>query len=111
MDVSPFMLPDEVSYYQTIVGEMRWMVELGRVDISVEVSQLSSFLVMPHKGHMVSTLHIMYYLRIKHNSLLLLGPSYNYINLSEFKSYENWTAFYGDAVEAKTRNAPKPLCK
>ena len=44
MDVSPLLSPDEESYFQTIIGVMRWMVELGRIDIAVEVSQISSFL-------------------------------------------------------------------
>ena len=35
MDLSPLLLPDEASYFQTIIGIMRWMVELGRIDISV----------------------------------------------------------------------------
>ena len=65
---------------------MRWMVKLGRVDIAVEVYQLSFFLSIPRRGHMVSDLHIISYLRIKHNYLLVLDPSYADINLSEFKS-------------------------
>ena len=72
MDVSPLLWPDKASYYQTIIGVMRWMVKLGCVDISVEVSQLSSFIDMPRKRHMVSTLHIMSYLGIRHSSLLVL---------------------------------------
>ena len=42
MDVSPLFSPDEASNFQTIIGVMMWMVELGRIDIYVEVSQLSS---------------------------------------------------------------------
>ena len=87
------------------------MVELGRVDIDVEVSQISSFLEMPCKVHMVSALHTTSYLIIRHNYCLVLDPSYTDINLSEFKSDENWTAFYGEAKESKPHNAPKPLGK
>ena len=68
---------------------MRWMFELGHVDIAVEVSQLSSFLAMPRKGHMVSALNIMSYLRINHNYCLVLDPSYADINLSDFNSNNN----------------------
>ena len=75
MDVSQLLLPDEASYFQTIIGVMRWMVELGRIDISVELSQLSSFLAMPRQVHLVNALHIMYYLKIKHNSRLGLDTS------------------------------------
>ena len=59
MDVSPLLLPDEAYYFQTIIGVMRWMVELGRIDIAVEVSQLSSFLAMPRQGHLVNAMYIM----------------------------------------------------
>ena len=111
MDVSPLLSPDEASYFKTIIGVMRWMVELGRIDIAVEVSQLSSFLAMPRQGHLVNALNIMYYLKIKHNSRLVLDPSYPGIDMSEFKSNENWAPFYGDVQEEKTLNAPKPLGK
>ena len=90
---------------------MRWMVELGRIYIAVEVSQLSSFLAMPRQGHLVNALHIVSYLKIKHNSRLVLDPSYPGIDVSEFKSNENWAPFYGNGQEANPLNAPKPLGK
>ena len=37
MDLSPLLLPDEASYFQNIIVVMRWMVELGRIDIAVKV--------------------------------------------------------------------------
>ncbi len=47
MDTTPVLDPDEASYFQTIIGVMRWMVELGRVDIAVKVLQLPLFLTIP----------------------------------------------------------------
>ena len=87
------------------------MVELGSFDIYVEFSQISLLLFMPRKGHMVSALHIMSYLRIRNNSRLVLDLSYADIKLSEFNSDKNWDAFYGDVKEANPHNAPKPLGK
>ena len=109
MYVSPLLLPDEASYFQTIIGVMRWMVELGIIYIAVEVSELSYFLFMPRQEHMVNALHIMPYLKIKHNSRFVLDPSYPGVNMFEFKSNENWAPFYGDVQESKPLNAPKPL--
>ena len=40
MDVSPLLFPDEASYYQTIIGLMRWVVKLGHVDNAVEASHI-----------------------------------------------------------------------
>ena len=87
---------------------MMWMVELGRIDIAVEVSQISSFLAMPRQGHIVNALHIISYLKIKHNSRLVLDPSYPGIYMSEFNSNDNWEHLYGYGQEAKPHNAPKP---
>ena len=53
----------------------------------------------------------MSYLKIKHNSSLVLDPSYPGIDMSEFNSNENWAPLYGDVQEAKPLNAPKPLGK
>ena len=111
MGVSPLLSPVEASYFLTIIGVMRWMVELGRIDIAVEVSQLSSFLAMPRQGNIVTALHIMYYLKIWHNSKLVLNPSYPGIDMYDFNSNENWASFYGDVQEDKTLNFPKPLGK
>jgi hypothetical protein len=41
---------------------MRWMVELGCIDIATEVSMLSSYLACPCEGHLENALHVMGYL-------------------------------------------------
>ena len=46
LDVSPELDAEEVSYYQSLIGLLRWIVELGRVDICLEVSMLSSHLAL-----------------------------------------------------------------
>ena len=50
LDVSPVLDPTEAVYYQSLVGVLCWMVELGRVEICLEVSIMSSWLAMPRKG-------------------------------------------------------------
>jgi hypothetical protein len=47
---------------------MRWMVELGQIDIVTKISMLSSYLACPRKGHLEIALHDMGYLKLKHNS-------------------------------------------
>ena len=47
MDVSPPLDPEMASYYQSIIGIMRWMIELGRIDICTKVSMLSSHNAYP----------------------------------------------------------------
>ena len=88
-DVSSELGAEDASYYQSIIGILRWMVELGRIDIATKVSTLSSYLVMPRRGHMQGALHIMPYLRAKHNSRLVLDSSYLEIDMSEFHGERN----------------------
>ena len=53
IDVSPELNVMDVAYYQSLIGVIRLMVELGRVDICTEVSMLSSCLVLPREGHLL----------------------------------------------------------
>ena len=39
--------PAEASHFQSTIGIMRWMAEIGRIDIAIEVSLLSSRLAYP----------------------------------------------------------------
>ena len=52
LDVSEVLLPSDAYYYQSPNGILRWIVELGCVDICLEVSMMSSHLALQRKGHM-----------------------------------------------------------
>jgi hypothetical protein len=58
-DLSDILDPECSSFYQHLIGVMRWMVELGRIDIATEISMLSSYLACPRKGHLENALHVM----------------------------------------------------
>ena len=47
LDATPYCNNDQVGVYQSMVGVLRWIVELGRIDIQLEVSLLSQYLVQP----------------------------------------------------------------
>jgi hypothetical protein len=67
-DLSDILDPECLSFYQHLIGVMRWMVEFGRIDIVTKISSLSSYLACPRKGHLENALHIMGYLKLKHIS-------------------------------------------
>ena len=86
------------------------MIEIGRIDIATEVSLLSSYLAYPREGHLEAALHIMGYLKQRHNTRLVFDPTIPDINLSQFPKYD-WTEFYGDVSEALPPDMPEPLGK
>jgi hypothetical protein len=85
VDVSPELGVTETAYYQSLVGILRWIVELGRVDICCEVSMLSSHLALPRQGHLLQLYHIFAYLKKYHNTEMVFDPSDPVIDESLFE--------------------------
>lgn len=90
IDVSRELVGDEASYYQSLIGILRWIVELGRVDICLEVSLMSSHLALPREGHLEALFHIFAYLRKYHNAEMLFDPSLPHVDPSAFQR-QDWT--------------------
>jgi hypothetical protein len=42
MDTTPTLNPELASWYASLIGMLRWMVEIGRVDIITEVLKMAS---------------------------------------------------------------------
>ena len=68
IDITPELVPEDSAYLHSLIGVLKWIVELGRIDINVEVSMLSSHLVLPREGHMQELFHIFAYLKKHLNS-------------------------------------------
>ena len=47
--VSPAFRQDEASHYQFLIGVMRWMMEIGCIDINTEVSLIPLYVAMPRQ--------------------------------------------------------------
>jgi hypothetical protein len=110
MDISDPLDPKYLLFYQHLIGVMRWMVELGRVDIATKISLLSSHLAYPCMGHLEVALHVMGYLKQKHNTQLVFDLTYPTIDMDSFPQYD-WTEFYGNVKEAIPSHMPTPLGK
>ena len=80
LDISPELQPTEATYYQSLIGILRWIVELGRVDICLEVLMVSSHLALPREGHLSQVLQIFSHLQKYHNSEMVFDPSDPVIN-------------------------------
>ena len=108
LDVTEELDDVGVAKFQGYIGTFRWMIELGRLDILTEVSQLSSFQAMPWKGHLEACYSIFAYLRKHPNMAIIFHPSRMTTKESRFQSHD-WHDFYGDRVEELLSDMPKPL--
>ena len=105
-DMTDPLDPDRASYYRTMIGVMRWMVEIGRIYIATECSLLSSHLEYIREGHFGCSLHMMSYLKWKHNFRLFFDPRYLDIDFDTFNDGAEWKTFYGDVTKAIPPTAP-----
>ena len=105
------------TYYQNLIGVLRWVVELGRIDINYEVSVLSQYLCNPRTGHLAQALHVFKYLDIHKENFICFDPTYvdleepvNDLNSPETRA-RVMKEFYPDAEEKIPPNAPEPRGK
>ena len=107
LDVTPELGEAEASYYHTLIGVLRWIVELGRVDIDVEVSMMSSHLALPREGHLKELYHIFAYLKARPNAEMVFDPTPINPDMSLFPK-EDWSySAYG--YESLKEELPKDM--
>jgi hypothetical protein len=95
IDVTPELGEADASYYHTLIGVLRWIVELGCVDIDVEVSMMSSHLALPREGHLKELYHIFAYLKAHPNAEMVFDPTPVEIDMSLFERQDWLYSTYG----------------
>jgi hypothetical protein len=106
LDVSNYCNDEEANYFQQHIGVLRWTIELGRIDITAEVSMLAAFTAAPHQGHLQALFHIFAYLSKHDQSKLVFNDGY--IKITD-EVEADWTSFYPDANEHIPTNMTEAL--
>ena len=111
--MTPELEPTEASFYASLIGMLRWIVDLGCINICLEVSMMPSHLALPREGHLKEVLHMFAHLKKYHNSELVFDPSDSLIEEGLFDR-QDWTnSEFGHVAGEKelTGNAPPPRGK
>ena len=104
VDTSELLNDDDANYYQSLIGILQWTVELGRIDIAVEVGMLSTFMCSPREGHLQQALHIFAYLE-KHMRSKLVFDS----DIIDFSDY-NWIEATGPNFIRMRKSLSPTIC-
>jgi hypothetical protein len=110
LDVSPELGPSEALYFMSLIGVLRWIVELGRIDVCLECSLLLSHLALPREGHIQQLFQIFAYLKKYHNTEMVYNPSDPTIDESNFE-LRDWTSSEFGHLQGKEEvppNMPEP---
>lgn len=108
LDASPELNGERLSYYQGLIGVLRWICELGRIDILMPVSLMSRFLASPREGHLEQLFHIFAYLKAHERSTMVFDDTIPLFDEDRF-SLHDWDEYYPGANEAIPHDAPEAL--
>ena len=107
LDTSPELKTEGLQRYQELIGILHWAVELGRINMLLETSLMSTHLALPRRGHLEQLHHIFGYLKMNPKRKLFFDPQHPNIDERAFKEHD-WYEFYRDAKERLPSDSPKP---
>ena len=102
--MSPVLEDDQANYYQNTVGQLIWAVELGWIDINLEISLLPHYITQPRHGNIEQVFHTLSFLKSHAKSKLVLDPFKNDFD-GKFTAYD-WEDLYGEVQEDFPENVP-----
>jgi hypothetical protein len=105
LDVSPELQPTDAACHMSLIGMLRWIVALGRVDVCLEYSMLSSHLALPREGHLHQLFQVFACLKKHHNAEMVCDPSNPVIDESAFEQ-KDWTSSEFGQIQGKEELPP-----
>ena len=109
LDTSEIIEGDMAAIYLTMVGQLQWLVTLGRFDIHAQVATMSRFRGSPRQGHMDRLKRIYSYaIRTKDYAIRFRTdqPDYSFLPDQDF----DWTySVYGNVQKLLPDDMPEPL--
>ncbi len=111
LDTSELMDMEETKIYQSLIGALQWVVQIGRWDVMTAIVTLSRFRAAPRKGHLDRVKRIFGYLRkMKHGAVRIRTEKPDYSDVPEIH-YDWEYTIYNGAEETIPEDAPRPLGK
>ena len=93
-----------------MIGIICWSVDIGRVDVLLEVSLISSQLALPREGHLQAVYIVFEYLKHVPKRKLYFDPRKPMISENRFQKFD-WGDFYPNACEPIPLDIPIPRGK
>jgi hypothetical protein len=78
----------QLSYNAGLIRVLMWCIELGCIDIMVEVSLLSRFLANLREGHLQQVLHVFGYMKKHERSKMVFRDTEPFVNPRCFKQVD-----------------------
>lgn len=107
LDVTQKLNQVMAMYYQSHIGILRWVVELGCIDITCEISLMTSCMVLLRADHLSQLYHCFAHLQDTYNTELVFDPAETEIDEASFVVKDWKDTVYGMCFEEMPTNTPK----
>ena len=108
IDTSPELDANQQNYYKGLIGILRWICKLGRLDIVMSVSLLPSYLAQARVRHLNQVFHMFAYLQHYGRSKLVFDTAIPNISEGQYMK-RDWSELYPEAKEVIPPDTPEPL--
>lgn len=111
LDTSELLDDEKTKLYQSLIGALQWVIQIGRFDVAPAVMTMSRFRAMPREGHLDRVKRIFGYLsKMRHGKIRILTDEPDYSDIP-VKEYDWQYTVYGDVKEQIPSDAPEPKGK
>ena len=111
LDTTDILEGHQVNHYLTMVGQLQWLITMGRFDIQAQVISMSRSRAAPRQGHLERFKRIYAYVirtKVYATRFRVMEPDDSYIPEQNF----DWThTVYGCVHEIIPQDIPDPLGK
>ena len=111
LDTSELCDEHQTKQFQTLIGQLQWLISLGHFDIAVHVMSLSRFRAQPRKGHLDRAKRIVGYLLFLPDGAIRLRTGEPDFSSQKDQEYDWTRSVYSGACEQIPHDIPKPLGK
>ena len=109
LDTSDILVGQQVNHYLTMVGQLQWLIALGRFDIQAQVTSMSRFRPQSRQGHLERLQRIYAYVirtKVYATGFRTTEPDYSYLAEHNF----DWAhTVYGHVQQIISNDIPDPL--
>ena len=111
LDTSELCDEHQTKQFQTLIGQLQWLISVGCFDIAVHVMSLSRFRAQPRKGHLDRAKRIVGYLLFLPDGAIRFRTGEPDFSSLKDKEYDWTRSVYSGACEQIPHDIPKPLGK
>jgi hypothetical protein len=111
VDTTELLDYEATKIYQSLIGALQWVVQIGRLDVATAVMTMSRFRAAPREGHMDRVKRIHGYIsKMRHAVIRMRVDEPDFSDIPESNYDWEYTCYHG-AKELIPEDCPRPLGK